>query len=120
MKLTPASSAARSAWSDVSSSTDPHEPPIAQAPKLIVETFMSVVPSRRNSIAAPFCPNRIGLPDAKTLLGRVAARARASGAAAGGAAAGRDLDRRPEPAAGAGGGSARRAAAGAPTVDGRG
>src|SRR6185503_13553558 len=118
MKLTPESRAACSAASDVVSSTLPQEPPIAQAPKLIAPTFMSVVPSRRYSIAAPFCTNRIGAPDANTVLRRVLA-GRALTAGAGRAAAGGDFDRRPAPEAGAGGRPARRAAPRAATVDGR-
>src|SRR5262245_45248622 len=47
MKLTPRSIARLRAASDSWSLTLPHEPPIAHAPKLIVETFQPVRPSSR-------------------------------------------------------------------------
>src|SRR5262249_3553845 len=50
MKLTPPSIAACSARIDVSSSTAPHDPPIAHAPKLTVETRNPVRPSSRYCI----------------------------------------------------------------------
>src|ERR1700760_4080205 len=50
MKFTPASTAAFSAAIDSLSSTGPHEPPIAQAPKLISETFQPVRPNGRYRI----------------------------------------------------------------------
>src|SRR5262245_45827632 len=53
MKLTPASIAACSVRIDSWSSTAPHDPPIAHAPKLIVDTLNPVRPNARYSIPAP-------------------------------------------------------------------
>ena len=50
MKFMPASTPACSARIDSSSSTAPHEPPIAHAPNPIADTVMSVRPSLRCSI----------------------------------------------------------------------
>src|SRR3954452_5478685 len=50
MKFTPASIAVFSAAIDSLSSTLPHDPPIAQAPKLISETFQPVRPNGRYCI----------------------------------------------------------------------
>src|SRR4051812_18627672 len=50
MKLTPLSIAACSVRIDSSSSTVPHEPPMAHAPKLIVETDNPVLPNARYCI----------------------------------------------------------------------
>src|SRR6185503_19474690 len=53
MKFTPESIAACSVRIDSSSSTAPHDPPIAHAPKLIAETAHPVRPNRRYSIRTP-------------------------------------------------------------------
>src|SRR5215469_7634403 len=59
MKLTPQSTAARSASNDSASSTLPHAPPMAHAPKLISETFQGVLPSWRYFIGEiPVSPNQ--------------------------------------------------------------
>src|SRR4029079_8984893 len=47
MKFPPKSIARSSAASDSLSSTEPHAPPIAQAPKLTAETFQPVRPNSR-------------------------------------------------------------------------
>jgi hypothetical protein len=47
MKFTPQSTAALSAARDSVSSTVPHVPPIAHAPKLMSETFQPVRPKSR-------------------------------------------------------------------------
>src|SRR4029079_14434097 len=55
-KLTPASIAACSARSDSSSSTAPHDPPMAHATKPIVDTRKPVRPSSRYSIPCDRIP----------------------------------------------------------------
>src|SRR5436309_1816159 len=68
MKLTPASTDACSVRIDSSSSTGPHDPPIAHAPKLIVDTSNPVRPSRRYRIPSPkrypqaLCPEPYIIP----------------------------------------------------------
>ena len=69
MKFVPASIAACSARIDSSSSTGPQVPPMAQAPKLMAETFMSVRPSGLYSMApsaepvpAPTADSSLGYP----------------------------------------------------------
>src|SRR5687768_12371476 len=56
MKLTPLSIAACNARIDSSSSTAPQKPPIAQAPKPIADTRMSVRPSCRYCIRSEYYP----------------------------------------------------------------
>src|SRR5580698_6475515 len=53
-KLTPQSSARKRALFDSASSTSPHVPPIAHAPKLTVETFQPVRPSARYCIGGAY------------------------------------------------------------------
>src|SRR6187401_217797 len=66
MKLTPASTAACSAAIDVSSSTCPQKPPIAQAPKPIGETTIVVPPrndfGNRRAVSVKTTPGA-GRPD---------------------------------------------------------
>src|ERR1035441_5877994 len=72
MQLTPQSTAACNAARDSVSSTLPHAPPIAHAPKLMSETFQPVRPKSREFISSKIARrrprSRVGVADLPHLL----------------------------------------------------